>query len=224
MTAVILLAHGSPDPRAAEATHDLASRVQERVGLVARAAFLQHADDTLAAVCERLAAEGERSAVVVPALLTQAFHARSDVPTAVQDARRRSRVALRTSAPIGTDPRLLRAMDRHLPLGPRVLATAGTRDPRAQADLERLAATWGPDAVVGHAAQAHPDVTRAIADLEERTGRQATVGSFVLFPGLLPDRIRAAAADRPLSPPLGGAPETVEVIVDRLDAAIRTAA
>ena len=224
MTAVILLAHGSPDPRSAAAARDLADRLQDRIGLVARAAFLQHDVETLEEVCRRLLDEGERSAVVVPALLTRAFHSRTDVPAAVAEARRTSRLSLRVAEPIGSDARLLPAMDRHLPPGPRVLATAGTRDPGAQADLGKLAVVWAPDAVVGHAAQADPDVATAIARLEARTGAAVSVGSFVLFPGLLPDRIRRAAAGRPTSPPLSAEPETVEVIVDRLDAAIRTAA
>jgi sirohydrochlorin ferrochelatase len=56
MTAVILLAHGSPDPRSSEATHALAARLEGRTfDTVVRAAFLQHDEPTLAQVALELA-------------------------------------------------------------------------------------------------------------------------------------------------------------------------
>ena len=60
MTAVILLAHGSPDPRSSAATRALAATLERRrFGTTVRAAlFLQHDGPTLAQAAVGLAHEG----------------------------------------------------------------------------------------------------------------------------------------------------------------------
>ena len=164
----------------------------------------------------------------MPAFLSNAFHARVDVPLAVSEAEASSGLRLEVTDPIGPDGALLAALDRRLPAGPVVLATAGTSDADAQVAFERLAAVWadrrGAPVTVAYASQAQPDVATAVAQLEEATGRRAAVGAFVLFPGVLPDRIAAAAGDRPVTRPLFVELETVDVIESRVLAALRRAA
>ncbi len=229
MTAVILLAHGSPDPRSSEATHALAARLEGRTfDTIVRAAFLQHDEPTLAQVALELAREGSTSAVVVPAFLSNAFHARVDVPQAVLDAQAESGLRLDVTDAIGPDGALLAALDRTLPAGPAVLATAGTSDAEAQVAFERLAAVWadrrGAPVTVAYASQAEPDIATAVARLEEETGRAAAIGSFVLFPGVLPDRIAVAAGTRAVTRPLFAELELLDVIESRVAAALRRAA
>lgn len=221
MTTVILLAHGSPDARSGEATRALAAALQGRSsGTTVQAAFLQHDEPTLTQVAAALARDGVDSAVVVPAFLSNAFHARVDVPQAVAEAEASSGLRLAIADPIGTDAALLAALDRGLPEGPVVLATAGTSDVDAQLAFDRLAAGWadrrGAPVAVAYASQAAPDVSTAVARLEEETGRQAAIGSFVLFPGVLPDRIAAAAAGRVVTGPLFTEIETIDVIESRV--------
>jgi sirohydrochlorin ferrochelatase len=220
VTAVVLLSHGSPDPRSGDAARLLAQRVARCTGEITVAAFLQHDDPDLVVQCRVLADAGITEAAVVPMLITPAFHARVDVPAAVHDAESRSGVRLTVSEPIGTDPRLLDAMDCQLPPGPIVLAVAGTSDPAAQVRIGRLAAMWSARRVapvaVGHASQAAPDVASAIAGLESRTRTRVSVASFVLYPGVLPDRILAAAGGRLVTPPLAQAPEIVDLIRERI--------
>lgn len=228
MTSVILLAHGSPDARASAAAHGLAHSAQERIGLAVRAAFLQHDAATLSHVARQLAGEGERRVLVVPTLLSDAFHARIDVPAELAAAQRDTGLVLRRTPALGPDPSLLAAMDRELPSGPRVLAAAGTTDLLAQRRLTDLASRWaresGQQTAVAFAAQAEPDVATALADLEERAGVPAAVAAFVLFPGVLPDRIIAAADGRPVSAPLAQSLELVDLVARRVDATIRLAA
>lgn len=229
MTTVILLAHGSPDSRSGEATHALAARLEARTfGTTVRAAFLQHDEPTLAHVAADLAADGVRRAVVVPAFLSNAFHARVDVPQAVDDAEASSGLELEVTDAIGPDGALLAALDRGLPDGPAVLATAGTSDGVAQLAFERLAAVWADrrraPVAVAYASQAQPDIATAVARLEEETGREAAIGSFVLFPGVLPDRIAAAAGERAVTRPLFAELELLDVIESRVAAALRRAA
>lgn len=229
MTAVILLAHGSPDRRSAEATRALATSVASRtLGMTVCTAFLQHDEPTLADVADALASDGHRRAIVVPAFLSNAFHARVDVPQAVDQAVTSSGIHLNLTDAIGPDRALLTALDRALPAGPAVLATAGTSDRDAQRAFERLAAVWAQrrhaPVNVAYASQAEPDIATALARLEEETGREAVVGSFVLFPGVLPDRIASAAGRRAVTRPLFAELELLDVIDSRVAAALRRAA
>lgn len=229
MTAVILLAHGSPDPRSASAARRLATSLQRRMpGFRVDAAFLQHDTPTLGAICESLVSVGVARAIVVPVFLSNAFHTRVDVPQAMADARADSNLALDVTAPIGPDDALLGALDRSLPPGPVVLATAGTTDPEAQGDFERLAAAWAgrrcAPVAVGYASQAEPSVATAIAGVEARTGQQTAVACFVLFPGILPDRIAAAAGGRTIAGPLHAEVELLDVLEKRVRASLTRAA
>jgi sirohydrochlorin ferrochelatase len=100
MTDVILAAHGSRDPRAAESTRALAAAVAAgRPDLRVRAAYLELAEPLLG---DALAAAAGPT-VVVPLLLTPAYHARIDVPAVVAAAREAGAVV--HLAPIlGVDP------------------------------------------------------------------------------------------------------------------------
>lgn len=228
MTPVILLAHGSPDPRAGESARVLATEVGRRTGREVRAAFLQHDAASLAVVAADLQASGESAGLVIPTLVSRAFHARVDVPAEVDQARRSSGLRLDVTEPLGPDPSLLAAMDRDLPPGPRVLAAAGTTDVQAQRQVTRLADLWaertGFPTVAAYVAMAQPDVPSALADIEARTGARAGVGSFVLFPGVLPDRLVEDADGRPVSRPLSTSPELIELVVRRVNAAVRRVA
>ena len=229
MTAVVLLAHGSPDPRSSEAAHALAARLEgRRFGTTVRAAFLQHDEPTLTEVADGLARDGLGRTLVVPTFLSNAFHVRVDVPQAVAEAEAASGLELRVTDAIGPDGALLAALDRMLPAGPAVLATAGTSDPGAQQELARLAAVWADrrraPVRVAYASQAEPDIASAVTLLEEETGQEASIGSFVLFPGVLPDRIVAAAGGRAVTRPLFAELELIDVIESRVLATLRRAA
>ena len=227
MTAVVLLSHGSPDARSSAAANELARRVAGTSGGTVETAFLQNNAPDLTERCRRLSASGHAEAVVVPMLITPAFHARIDVPEAVEEAMASTGIGLTVSSPLGTDPQLVDALDRHLPTGPVVLAAAGTGEPAARDRLEDLAARWAErrsaPVIVGYASQAGPDVATAIARLESDTGAEVAVASFVLYPGVLPDRIASAAAGRRVTPPLATAPEVIHLILERVRQARPTA-
>lgn len=229
MTAVVILAHGSLDPRSSEATRELAATLQSRsFGTTVLAAFLQHNSPDLTGAVAALVAAGHQDIVVVPAFLSGASHVRQDVPAACEAAERSTGVHLSVSDPIGPDGMLLAALDRILPPGPAVLATAGSTDPAAQRAIARIAETWAEQrrapVIVAYASLAEPDVATALGLLESEAGERASVASFVLFPGILPDRIAAAAHDRALSGPLFAALETLTLIESRVATARRRSA
>lgn len=219
MTAIVLLSHGSPDPRSAASARLVADRVASTMDAVVVVAFLQHDGPDLTAACSTLARAGHRDVVVVPMLLTPAFHARVDVPNAVALAESTTGVSVHVSEPLGLDPALLDAAVAGLPHCPVVVSCAGTGDADVQGQVRAAAADLagraGVCTAVGWASQASPSVIDAVRDLEAVTGQSASVASFVLYPGVLPDRIAAAAGRRPHSPPLSESPALTEVIVSR---------
>jgi sirohydrochlorin ferrochelatase len=221
MSLVILLCHGSRDRRATSAAHALAARTQHVLGEPVRAAFLDHAWPTLpAAIGRELDAGLVGSIVVVPMLLSRAYHATTDIPAAVAAARFQHSVDVTVTAPIGPDVRLLDAFDRQLPPGtPAVLAAAGTTSAHAQAELGDLADFWERSRsarVVAAYASHEPSVEAACRRLADVTGADPVVGSFVLFPGEMADRISRQARGHQTSPPLCESDDLLRVLADRV--------
>ena len=80
-----MAAHGSKDPRAAATVGELVSAVRARApGVDVRAAFLDHCAPSLPQVLASLAPDSSRpeprACVVLPLLLTAAYHSKTDMP------------------------------------------------------------------------------------------------------------------------------------------------
>lgn len=218
-TPLIVLAHGSPDPRGVQGVHALALRVSATAGLEVHAAFLDHAEPTLVQVAEELARRGLGRAIVVPLFLSRAFHVRVDVPAAVTKASDASGLELALTPPLGLVDEWREAIDALVPAGDLVLATAGTSSATAQQDLRDFAAAWsesrGSRVVVAYASQAAPTVDEAIEQLQIDAIGEVSVASLVLFDGVLPDRIRESAGERLCTAPLDRTPALAEVVLQR---------
>lgn len=227
---MLLIAHGSRDPRHAATVQALADRVQSfRPTLEIATAYLDHCAPRIPQVLGRLG-----SAIAVPLLLNRAYHAKHDIPAAVG-------TTIPVADVLGPSPLLLDALDRrlaeaglavHSPTARArtgiVLAAAGSTDPAADAATRSLAATWqrtrGWAAVeVAYASATLPRVPDAITALRARGIRRIAVAPYLLAPGLLPDRIATAAADADLlAAPLGAAPELAQLLLQRYDEALVT--
>ncbi|MFF5937117.1 sirohydrochlorin chelatase [Streptomyces sp. NPDC012508] len=146
MSAPVLLvvAHGSRDPRHAATVHALVRRAGSlRPGLRVETAFLDFNLPSVAGVLDRLAAEGVRDVVALPLLLTRAFHAKADIPAVLRQAPPGLRI--RQAEVLGPSPLLVAAVQRRLyeaGLTPAtrnttgvVLASAGSTDPEAIAAI-----------------------------------------------------------------------------------------
>ncbi|MGK4583876.1 sirohydrochlorin chelatase [Kitasatospora sp. HPMI-4] len=236
--ALLLIAHGSRDPRHAATVDALAGLLRPlRPGLEIATAYLDHCAPRIPQVLGRL---GTAPAVAVPLLLNRAFHAKSDIPAALREAG----ADLPLAEVLGPSPLLLAALDRRLAeagcdvrsaaVRARtgvVLAAAGSSDPAADAATRALAADWrrtrGWAAVeVAYASAAGPRVPEAVAALRASGAAQVAVAPYLLAPGLLPDRIAEAAADAGVdltAPVLGAAPELARLLLHRYDRARRAA-
>ncbi|WP_207917008.1 CbiX/SirB N-terminal domain-containing protein [Micromonospora sp. KC723] len=239
-TPVVLVAHGSRDHRAAEATRALARAVEAaRPGTVVLPSWLDHTDPGPTEVLRGLAAAGHAEAVVVPLLLTAAYHRRVDVPAAVAAARESApELAVRVTDVLGpadgsVDPGLLAGLRRRLAevepggVDALVLAAAGTRVARARASVGRvaaaLAAEFAVPCTVSYASAAPPTADVAVARLRAEGARRVAVLGYFLAPGLFHDGVVAAARGAgavAVSEPLTDAPELADLVLRRVDASV----
>ncbi|MFC0599107.1 sirohydrochlorin chelatase [Streptomyces palmae] len=239
---LLLVAHGSRDPRHAATVASLAERVRWlRPGVRVETAFLDFTAPRVPRVLERLAAEEAGPVVAVPLLLTRAFHARSDIPAVLRAAgARHPGLTIRQAAVLGPSPLLRAALERRLyeagvrpgdrPSTGVVLACAGTTDPEAVAVIEGVARRWrrtGWHAVRPAFASAvragGPLSTEdAVRALRAAGCARVAVAPYAIAPGRLPDRIAAGAAAagaEVLAEVLGAAPEVARLLVRRYAAA-----
>ncbi|HEX2401772.1 MAG TPA: CbiX/SirB N-terminal domain-containing protein, partial [Mycobacterium sp.] len=100
MTTLVLTAHGSADPRSATVTHAVAGRIRRlRPWLDVRPAFLERTTPMLGDVL----VDVPEGAVVVPFLLANAYHARTDIPAMIEE----SGAAVEQAEVLGEDSALL---------------------------------------------------------------------------------------------------------------------
>lgn len=233
MSAPVLLvvAHGSRDPRHAATVRALVRRVRmQRPGLRVETGFLDFNSPSVPEVLESLDAEGVRDVIALPLLLTRAFHAKSDIPAVLAQAP--PRLHIRQAAVLGPSPLLRAALERRLyeaGLTPAdksstgvVLASAGSSDPEAIAVIAEIAREWrhtGWCAVrPAFASASLPRTEDAVRELRELGVRRVAVAPYVIAPGFLPDRIdRGAAEADVLARVLGPAPEVARLLLRRYD-------
>lgn len=221
--ALLLVAHGSRDPRAGTTVEAIAARVRDlRPGLVVLPSYLDHAGPRPGAV---LAAHPGRF-VVLPLLLADAFHASIDVQAVVDGAGGRAVSA----SVLGAAPQLLVIAQDLLDTSgvPRtaavVLASAGTAQPEANAatagHAQRLAQLRGAPVVAAFASAAQPGVEPAIAAMQD-AGHQVGVLTWLLAPGRFADQVAASAraAGVPCTGVLGEHPGLSALVLARYDQA-----
>ena len=223
--ALLAVAHGSRDAAAGVATSGLVDAVRRaRPGLTVLEAYLDHAEPALSELATTLT----EPFVVVPLLLGAAYHSRVDIPAALAPVG-----SLATQADVlGPDPLLVAALERRLAsagIEPGdgdtavVLAAAGSAEAssvdavRALAAGWRSAGWWAVDAAFASAAS--PTVEAAVAAVRGRGAPRVAVATYLLFPGLFADKLAAAGADV-VSAPLADAPEVVQLVLARYDAAV----
>ncbi|MFH9399696.1 sirohydrochlorin chelatase [Streptomyces sp. NPDC017638] len=234
---LLVIAHGSRDPRHAATVHALVERVRSlRPGLRVETGFLDFNVPSVHGVLRSLAAEDVRDVVALPLLLTRAFHAKADIPAVLRDAP--SRLRIRQAEVLGPSPLLLSALERRLyeagltpadkPSTGVVLASAGSSDPEAIAVIAAIAREWrhtGWCAVrPAFASASLPRTEDAVRELRRLGCERVAVAPYVLAPGFLPDRIaRGAAAADVRAEVLGAAPEVARLLLERYDRARRPA-
>jgi sirohydrochlorin ferrochelatase len=228
MTAIVLVAHGSRDPRSALTMREVGRRVALRWPGGATTAFLDFDTPSVPGALRELPIG--RPAIVVPALLTNAYHGRIDLPNVLSSVATRTTVTtvLGPAQPGEmAHPLLLAALMRRLSeldvsYDGVALIAAGTSDAGARSTVEgvarELASQVDVACCVGYASTSSPTAAEAVTRLRASGCRRVVAASYFLAPGRLHDaaaglaRLAGAVA---VAAPLGAAPELVELIATR---------
>ena len=232
--ALVALAHGSRDPRSAATITALVDEVRAmRPDLRIEQAFLELSRPSFTTVVDRLVKAGYDEIVVVPLLLTEAYHAKVDVPSAIAAASARHEgLKVRATSILGLEPCFLEVLDvrmrealkasRVRELDALVLAAAGSSDPLANQAVARLARVWGQrhklPVTAAFASSSPPATGEAVRAFRGEGRRHIAVASLFLAPGFLPDRAAELALEAgaiAVSEPLGAHPELARTVLAR---------
>jgi sirohydrochlorin ferrochelatase len=231
VTALLLTAHGSEDPRSAANARAVAGRVARlRPGLDVRVAFCEHNTPNLIDVLDRCHGQ----AVVTPLLLADAYHARVDIPA--QIARSAAGPGVRQADVLGEDDRLVSVLGARLAeagvspfddeLGVIVVAI-GSSNPAANARTSTVASklatrTRWAGATTAFATRPGSTPAEAVDRLRRRGARRVVIAPWFLAPGRLPDRVRRFAdrAGIAMAEPLGAHNLVAATVLDRYDEAM----
>jgi sirohydrochlorin ferrochelatase len=227
--AVLLLSHGSRDPRTAYVVSELVWAVESATGMTARAAYLDFAQPDATSALRQLAADGFASVRVVPLLFTPGYHVTHDVPRVVAASGVTGRIDVSVAPPLLAGGGRRRALlltalaDRLIQAGSDgdcdglVLASAGSSSREARLCVERLACdlerAHGIPVELAFASAGNRSPLQALEALSERGTRRPAVSSLFVAPGRLTDLVTAACPDVPVADPLGVSPAFVGLLV-----------
>lgn len=227
---LVLTAHGSADPRAAEVTHAVAGRIRRlRPELDVRVAFLEQTSPSLSDVLATV----RSGAVVAPLLLANGFHARVDIPGVIATAAARETI----QAPVlGEDPTLIHVLRQRLieagvssddsDTGVLVVAV-GSSDAAANARTTAVAAalqagTRWAGTRVAFATGPRPTLGDALLRLRASGARRTVIAPWFLAHGRITDRVSefAGAHDISMTEPLGSHNLVAATVLDRYESTL----
>ena len=214
--ALLVIGHGSRDPRAGAELDRLVANIRALTPATAvRAGCLELAEPHVDAAVDDLVAAGASDIVAVPVVLFGAGHLKDDGPAVLGRARRRHPgVRFRLARDLGIHPAVLAVAEARArsalqavpPAGGArrtaedetatavVLVGRGSTDPDACADLVKLARlvedgrNLGP-VQAAFSAMSQPDVEAALERCRRLGVRRVAVVPLFLFAGVLVDRV-----------------------------------
>lgn len=195
---VVLVAHGSPDSRHARDIDALIRRVAGRAPhLRVTAAYLDHHGPSVADVGTAYSM-GVGPIILVPVLLTRAFHTRVDIPDAAEGLGQASGRAVITAEALGPHPLVataVRELLRHRQERQVVVFLAGSSRRAAIEELvEQLRAALGPERSYAFATlDGYLPLAGAVRDLGGPAGVVGVAG--MIAQGVLRDRMVSQCAE-----------------------------
>lgn len=209
--ALLLIAHGTRNPRGAEEMSCLAGLLRDQLGTPVAYAWLEDfAQPDVDVAVDTLAAEGVERIVSLPLLTLGAGHAKTDIPTLVAGARAaHPALAITHGRVLGLHPALFAlARARVDAVSPRedrrdevlVVAASGSSDPDANGDLAKAARFLAE--ITGHRWVEHcfagvtwPSPEAVLRRVAAAGARRVVIFSWSLLAGLLEQRVAATAAE-----------------------------
>jgi sirohydrochlorin cobaltochelatase len=238
--ALLVAGHGTRDPAGVAAFTALTRRVAaggREDGTDVAGGFIELSAPPIRDAVTELADHGHRDVVAVPLMLSAAGHSKGDIPAALaRETARHPGLTVRYGRPLGPHPVLLRLLaDRIAAVGdgpqpPAVLVVGrGSTDPDANADVCKVSRLlWeGRDyefTETAFVSLARPGVAEGLERCRRLGARRIVVARYFLFPGVLPDRITAQAAEYAAGHPgldvqctdvLGDCPEIAALVAER---------
>ncbi len=230
--AIVVLAHGSPDPRHAAAVETITRRVRELAGgRAVHTAYLDHHAPSVTDVAA-VASGG----VLTPLLLTRATHIRDDVPVAARDMEALGRGRYVVADALGPDELLFTASEELLTragwqAGPGtavVLYAGGSSAREAISAIGDSAAArsdrgWGPWTVAALAGGDALDLVVGRLRADPHVDRVVVV-AYMVADGILRDRMVQACREQGVpmvDGTLGDTDALVRLLVRRADQALR---
>jgi sirohydrochlorin cobaltochelatase len=203
--ALLIVGHGSRDPRGAEEFQELVSLVRARAPMPVEGGFIELSRPPISECVNNLRERGAREVSAVPLMLLAAGHAKDDVPaTLVREKLTHPDLDFHYGRALGIRPELLELMDERISAvvpeeekeGTAVLIVGrGSSDPDANSDLAKMSRLYFegrpyPLVETAFVSLAPPSVTEALERCRRLGAGRVAVFSYFLFTGVLEERIR----------------------------------
>jgi len=215
--ALLIVGHGSRDPRGAREFHELVALVRERnPALSIEGGFIELSRPPISECVSCLVENGSRRVAAVPLMLLTAGHAKDDIPaTLVREKMSHPEVDFRYGRALGIRPELLELMNERIsavvPEEEReetavLVVGRGSSDPDANSDLFKVSRLFYegrpyPMVETAYVSMTPPSVHEGLERLKRLGAKKIAVFSYFLFTGVLEERIRLQseefAADNP---------------------------
>jgi sirohydrochlorin cobaltochelatase len=204
--ALLIVGHGSRDPRGAREFHDLVDLVRQRnPSLTVEGGFIELSRPPISECVDRLAESGARNVAAVPLMLLAAGHAKDDIPaTLMREKMGHPEMSFSYGRALGVRPELLELMDQRISAVVQeeekeetavLIVGRGSSDPDANSDLSKIARLLyegRPYPVVesAYVSMTPPDVANGLNRCLKLGAKRIVVFSYFLFTGVLEERIR----------------------------------
>ena len=204
--ALLIVGHGSRDPRGTQEFHELVSLMQKKnPSLPIEGGFIELSRPPISECVSRLVEVGAREISAVPLMLLAAGHTKDDIPaTLVREKMSHPEVNFHYGRALGIRPELLELMDERISAVVRegemkdtavLVVGRGSSDPDANSDLAKIARLFYegrpyPIVETAFVSLTPPGVPEALERCKKLGARRVVVFSYFLFTGVLEGRIR----------------------------------
>ncbi len=204
--ALLIVGHGSRDPRGAQEFHQLISSIKARnPALSVEGGFIELSRPPISECVNRLVEGGSREISAVPLMLLAAGHAKDDIPaTLVREKLEHPGINFHYGRSLGIRPELLELVDERISAAVAqdeksetavLVVGRGSSDPDANSDLAKIARLFYegrpyPLVETAFVSLTPPSVREALERCRRLGARRVVVFSYFLFTGVLEERIR----------------------------------
>lgn len=239
---LLVVGHGTRNNDGVAEFSRLVERLAKRLAddeIEVAGGFIELSPPPLTEAVSALVASGHRHLVALPLVLVAAGHGKGDIPGAMmREQVRHPGLTYSYGRPLGPHPALLSTLEQRVDIAldeasregtTVVLVGRGSSDPDANSEITKVARLlWegrGYEGVeTAFVSLARPSVPQALERARLLGARRLIVAPYFLFPGVLPDRIVAQAADFANSHPdldvrvaglLGDCDELADLVIER---------